>query len=72
MSYSITLRCGCSVYVSCDPKTHVAHTRVIETRGGDCRERRHELGVRLSEQQAIASICHEPPPGPIVAPSETT
>jgi hypothetical protein len=51
MSYTITLRCGCSVYVSCHPKTDIAHTRVIETRGAHCAERRHERGLRLSGDQ---------------------
>jgi len=47
MSYSITLWCGCSVYVSCNPKTGVAHTRVIERRHAACADRRHEVGLRL-------------------------
>ena len=47
MSYSLTLQCGCSVYVSAHPETRVAHTRIIQTRGRDCRVRRHEVGLRL-------------------------
>jgi hypothetical protein len=47
MSYDLTLQCGCVVYVSCDPKTHVAHTRLIQSRGGGCQVRRHEIGLRL-------------------------
>jgi hypothetical protein len=47
MSYTITLRCGCVVYVSCHPETHIAHTRVIESRGAGCAERRHDRGVRV-------------------------
>lgn len=47
MSYNLTLFCGCHVYVACDPRTHVAHTRVIETRGAQCRVQRHEVGLRL-------------------------
>jgi hypothetical protein len=47
MSYSITLWCGCSVYVSCNPKTGVAHTRVIERRHAACADRRHDVGLRL-------------------------
>jgi hypothetical protein len=47
MSYSITLWCGCVVYVSCHPQTNTAHARIIEKRGAVCREGRHETGVRL-------------------------
>jgi hypothetical protein len=61
MSYSITLRCGCSVYVSCHPHTHVAHTRVIEARGALCTERRHERGVRLSSDQTNTDTREAPP-----------
>ena len=47
MSYTLSLSCGCVVYVSCHPDTRVAHTRVIEARGPACRDRRHEVGLRL-------------------------
>lgn len=47
MSYTVTLWCGCAVYVSCHPKTRLAHTRVVETRGPACPVRRHEVGSRL-------------------------
>jgi hypothetical protein len=47
MSYNLTLHCGCIVYVSCHPKTQVAHTRIIQTRGPDCRNRKHDVGARL-------------------------
>jgi len=47
MSYNLSLSCGCVVYVSCHPRTRVAHTRVIETRGATCSVRRHEVGLRL-------------------------
>ena len=47
MSHTITLHCGCTVYVSCHPSTGVAHTRIIEARGLRCRERKHDIGVRL-------------------------
>ncbi|MGE3707819.1 MAG: hypothetical protein AB7I13_21300 [Vicinamibacterales bacterium] len=47
MSYTLTLDCGCSVYVSCDPKTQAAHTRVLERRGSACPIRKHEVGFRL-------------------------
>jgi hypothetical protein len=47
MSYTLTLQCGCVVYVSCHPRTGVAHTRVIQTRDTRCRIRRHDVGVRL-------------------------
>jgi hypothetical protein len=47
MSHTLTLQCGCIVYVSCDPRTAVAHTRVIERRSPTCRSRRHDVGARL-------------------------
>jgi hypothetical protein len=48
MSYSLTLPCGCLVYVACNPRTSVEHTRVIEARGRSCLIRRHDVGLRLS------------------------
>jgi hypothetical protein len=47
MSYNLTLDSGCTVYVSCDPPTKAAHTRVIERRGPRCEVRKHEVGLRL-------------------------
>jgi hypothetical protein len=47
MSYTLTLQCGCVVYVSAHPKTRIAHTRVIQSRGINCSVRRHEIGLRL-------------------------
>lgn len=46
-SYTLTLACGCAVYVSCHPRTGVAHTRIIERRGPSCRNRHHDVGARL-------------------------
>jgi hypothetical protein len=47
MSYTITLWCGCRVYVSCHPVTRAAHTRIIERRGAGCQDRHHDIGFRL-------------------------
>ena len=47
MSYNLTLSCGCDVYVSAHPTTHVTHTRIIQKRGLACPVRRHEVGLRL-------------------------
>lgn len=47
MSYSVTLWCGCTVYVSCNPQTQIAHARIVERRGDACPVRRHEVGARL-------------------------
>ena len=47
MSYTLTLHCGCRVYVACHPRTRVAHTRIIERREPRCRSRRHDVGTRL-------------------------
>ena len=47
MSYNLTLQCGCIVYVACDPRTGLAHTRILEARGSGCPSRKHEIGLRL-------------------------
>ena len=47
MSYNLTLGCGCLVYVSCDPKTGLAHARMLEQKGEGCLVRTHEIGARL-------------------------
>jgi hypothetical protein len=47
MSHTLTLQCGCCVYVSCHPATGVAHTRIIERRAPRCPVRRHEVGARV-------------------------
>jgi hypothetical protein len=47
MSYTLTLQCGCVVYVSRNPTTHIAHTRILQSRGPTCANRRHEVGLRL-------------------------
>jgi len=61
MSYAITLWCGCGVYVSCDPKTGFAHTRIIERRGAACTDRRHDVGLRLRLWEMLPDPrLHEP------------
>ena len=47
MGYSVTLPCGCDVYVSCHPITGIAHTRVLERRDIQCTIRKHEVGTRV-------------------------
>ena len=47
LSYTLTLLCGCTVYVSRDPRTGLAHTRIVERRGTTCRTRRHVVGARV-------------------------
>jgi hypothetical protein len=47
MSYMLTLQCGCRVYISCHPRSGIAHTRIIERRGPVCGDRRHHIGARL-------------------------
>lgn len=54
-SYTLTLHCGCSVYVAWHPVTGIAHTRVIERRGPACRERLHRVGVRLRVWELLPS-----------------
>jgi hypothetical protein len=62
MSYTLTLQCGCVVYVACRPETHVAHTRIIESRGRDCTERRHDVGSRLYLWQLLPDPPHRAAP----------
>ena len=47
MSYSVSLWCGCRVYVSCHPQTGLANSRIIERRGHSCPDRKHAIGSRL-------------------------
>jgi hypothetical protein len=60
-SYTLTLQCGCIVYVSCHPDTGVAHTRVIERRGASCRVRQHDVGVRLWLWEVLPPATAPPP-----------
>lgn len=47
MSYTVSLGCGCQVYVSCHPRSGIAHTRIIEFRSSRCAIRSHDVGVRI-------------------------
>jgi hypothetical protein len=58
MSHDLTLQCGCVVYVSAHPETGVAHTRIIQSRGSDCRVRRHEVGLRLFLWELLPDAAH--------------
>ena len=60
MSYNLTAQCGCLVYVSCDPKTGIAHARVIERKGDQCRIRTHEIGVRVYLQELLPESSTPP------------
>jgi hypothetical protein len=62
MSYDLTLQCGCVVYVSAHPHTHVVHTRIIQSRGDQCRVRRHEVGLRLYLWELLPEPTHQPQP----------
>jgi hypothetical protein len=48
VSHTLTLECGCVVYVSRNPNTAVTHSRVIEKQGSTCTTRHHEVGARLA------------------------
>ena len=61
MSYTVTMRSGCFVYVASHPHTKIVHTRIIERRGGDCRVRAHDVGVRLH----LWELLPEPEPARI-------
>ena len=60
MSYTLNLQCGCVVYVSSHPQTGIAHTRVIESRGRECR--RHEIGRRLYLWEILPDPVYRPQP----------
>jgi hypothetical protein len=62
MSYTLSLQCGCTVYVACHPQTRIAHTRVIQERGGACRMRMHAVGVRLFLWEMLPDPAHRPRP----------
>lgn len=47
MSYTLTLDCGCTVRVFCDPADHTARSRVLESRGTGCPVRKHAVGLRM-------------------------
>ena len=62
MSYTLTIGCGCQIYVACHPRTKVAHTRVIERRGHACQVRAHDVGVRLELWEMLPEPAREPSP----------
>jgi len=65
MSYTLTLQCGCTVYVARNPITHIAHTRILQTRGPSCTNRRHEIGTRLFLWELLPDRGHGPGLGPL-------
>ncbi len=60
MSYTLSLQCGCSVYVACHPVTGVPHARILETVGPTCRVRRHEVGLRLAIWELLPDPAYHP------------
>ena len=62
MSYTLTLACGCVVYVSRHPKTGMTHTRVIQSRAESCRDRRHDVGGRLFLWELLPDPAHRARP----------
>lgn len=65
MSYTLTLQCGCVVYVSQNPATKIVHTRILQSKGPSCLNRRHEVGLRLYLWELLplptTPDCGEPP-----------
>ena len=66
MSYTISLQCGCDVYVACNPRTGLAHTRVIERRALRCPVRSHAIGVHLQSSDIPSPEVRQPVPGTAV------
>ena len=60
MSYNLTLQCGCVVYVACDPRTGLAHTRILEAKGPVCPSRQHEVGLRLYLWEILPDPAYRP------------
>ena len=60
MSYTITLQCGCDVYVACNPWTGLAHTRVIERRALRCPVRSHATGTHLQPSDLPSAEVRQP------------
>ena len=57
-SYTLTLSCGCTVYVACRPTTGLAHTRILDTPGSRCVNRRHARGTRLWLWELLPEAGH--------------
>jgi hypothetical protein len=71
MSYVVTLQCGCEVYVSCHPRTGLAHTRVIERRAAACRIRSHAIGIHLPLWELLPEVvAHATPNSQRPTPKE--
>ena len=47
MSYTLTLACGCTVYVQQDVHRAAAPVRTLQGRGDRCPTPRHAVGVRV-------------------------
>jgi len=62
MSYTLTLQCGCTVYVARHPVSGLSHTRIVEKRGLQCNVRRHEVGLRLFLWELLPDPGHRPRP----------
>ena len=62
MSYTVTLGCGCRVYVACHPRTGLAHTRIIEYLSTGCAVRSHAIGVRVPVWELLPYEPDEPSP----------
>jgi hypothetical protein len=68
MSYTVTLGCGCRVYVACHPQTGLAHTRIIEARSLGCGVRSHAIGVRIPVWELLPYEPDDPIAGRRITP----
>jgi len=68
MSYTVTLGCGCRVYVACHPQTGLAHTRIIEVRSPECAVRSHAVGVRIPVWELLPYEPDDPSADRRIAP----
>jgi len=48
------------LHVSRDPETGIVQTRVIQSRGVECRDRRHQIGLRLYLWEILPDYRYRP------------
>jgi len=58
MSYTLTLQCGCTVYVATHPTTGIPHARILEQRSPTCPVRKHEAGLHLALWELLPDPAH--------------
>jgi hypothetical protein len=60
MSYTLTLDCGCIVYVAAEAGESPTPTRVLQSRAAACRVKGHHVGVRVWIWELLPGPAREP------------